>query len=73
MRTNIYKALSFDRLHAYHLGIFLHVLKIMKLIVEKLSRKAQTLIDDWSVNLQPCVYVSKPPSSASIRFPLGLT
>ncbi|KAI0814934.1 hypothetical protein BC629DRAFT_1279974, partial [Irpex lacteus] len=46
MRTNIYKALSFDRLHAYHLGIFLHVLKIMKLIVEKLSRKAQTLIDD---------------------------
>lgn len=47
MRTNIYKALLFDRLHAYLLGIFLHILRILKAIIAKMSRKSQTLVDDW--------------------------
>ncbi|KAI0091220.1 hypothetical protein BDY19DRAFT_934569 [Irpex rosettiformis] len=52
MRTNIYKALSFDRLHAYLLGLFLHLLRILKATIAQLDRKAQRFVDD-SLNAVP--------------------
>ncbi|KAI0796362.1 hypothetical protein BC629DRAFT_1734435 [Irpex lacteus] len=52
MRTSIYLAMSFDRLHAYLLGLFLHLLRILKAIIALMSRKAQTIVDD-SLNSVP--------------------
>lgn len=46
MRTNIYKAISFDRLHAYLLGLFLHLLRILIAILEEMDRKQQSFVDD---------------------------
>ncbi|KAI0085317.1 hypothetical protein BDY19DRAFT_1059668 [Irpex rosettiformis] len=51
-RTNIHKALSFDRLHAYLLGLFLHLLQILKAIIGELDRKTQAFIDQ-SLNAVP--------------------
>ncbi|KAI0699097.1 hypothetical protein BC835DRAFT_1461472 [Cytidiella melzeri] len=52
LRTNIFKSLSFDRLHAYLLGLFLHLLRPLKTIIADLGRKAQTFVDQ-SLNAVP--------------------
>ncbi|KAI0684868.1 hypothetical protein BC835DRAFT_1291935 [Cytidiella melzeri] len=52
LRTNIFKSLSFNRLHAYLLGLFLHLLRPLKTIIADLGRKAQTFVDQ-SLNAVP--------------------
>ncbi|KAI0683923.1 hypothetical protein BC835DRAFT_1422790 [Cytidiella melzeri] len=52
LRTNIFKSLSFDHLHAYLLGLFLHLLRPLKTIIADLGRKAQTFVDQ-SLNAVP--------------------
>ncbi|KAI0777095.1 hypothetical protein BC629DRAFT_1736243 [Irpex lacteus] len=52
MRTNIYKAISFDRLHAYLLGLFLHLLRILLLIIDEMKREQQAFVDN-SINAVP--------------------
>ncbi|KAI0686029.1 hypothetical protein BC835DRAFT_1530148 [Cytidiella melzeri] len=52
LRTNIFKSLSFNCLHAYLLGLFLHLLRPLKTIIADLGRKAQTFVDQ-SLNAVP--------------------
>lgn len=71
MRTNIYKAMSFDRLHAYLLGLFLHLLRILKAIVALMSRKAQTVVDERLVVHLTCEHYPDTSCAASTVFPPG--
>jgi hypothetical protein len=41
-----YRALSFDRLHSNHLGLFKHLWGEAKQMLEEMGRKAQSQVDD---------------------------
>lgn len=45
LRTSIYLAISFDRLHAYLLGLFLYILRILKAILAEMDRESQSFVD----------------------------
>lgn len=45
MRTNIYEAISWDRLHAYLLGLFLYLLRILIAILEEMKREQQAFVE----------------------------
>ncbi|EKM55198.1 uncharacterized protein PHACADRAFT_195226 [Phanerochaete carnosa HHB-10118-sp] len=49
-RSNPHKTLSFDRLHAYHLGLFgKHLWLEFKLVVEELDRNVRVAIDNQAI------------------------